>query len=189
MVIAMIAPYLVCFSVLGSIFHQYMYDMSDPSLIANLKIRANAQGCSGWLWRQDWYVKLYSALIWLSFQILKFFYLLWMSPISIIYFVIIDIIFMIYTFISIVIWFVWCSFHSVHDLHIIEQKIDNVTNKIFKALFQMNKAQTIGYRRMRTLSQVSSHFGVFSLLCDLFVICLCFVRVFCFFWCNVIVVI
>ena len=154
-ILTMIAPYLVCYAVLGSIFHQYISDLTSNKAIEPVKVEKG---------RQKSISKLKSKLKWLGTHLISFFYLLWMSPVSIIYFILIDAFFIFYILCNstllICLYVISALSYSIcrcsvgRCIRYVEEKMDKITNAVFLTLFKMNKAQTIGYRRMRTLSQV-----------------------------------
>ena len=67
-----------------------------------------------------------------------------LTPLSIIYFIIIDIVFLFHMIISVIIYICSCRRYTPKDL----------SNKMFIKIFGLNYVQITGYRRCRTLSQL-----------------------------------
>ena len=178
MALLMIAPYLVCFAVLGSIFHKYIDNLTavlkgkkqDSAVdevterdVLSRFIRETDNAIATQFWKSMLCLQLVretsrSCQKKLKITFISFMYFLWLSPVSIIYFAAIDALFMIYTLLNTALLLgltIIGVFVDIEDcFHKTEQIMDVITDRMFLALFQMNKAQTIGYRRMRTLSQV-----------------------------------
>eukprot|EP01084_Bolivina_argentea_P040443 74752_1 len=80
-------------------------------------------------------------------SLLSFFVLLLMTPLSVLYLVSIDIIFMIYSLSSTFIFMI-CGCRTKYDIK------DWLDEYVFNKLLKMNRTEIIGYRRLRTLSQL-----------------------------------
>eukprot|EP01083_Nonionella_stella_P077456 211555_1 len=121
MLFLVIAPYLVSYSALGSIVQHRI-----QSYFVSLNERGESSGCCEWF--------MFNVLI-----------LILMTPLCLVYFIVIDVVFMVYVLLSTSLFIVSCTKLDVRDV------IDDV---LFKNVFGMNKTQIIGYRRLRTLSQL-----------------------------------
>eukprot|EP01083_Nonionella_stella_P142209 439559_1 len=71
--------------------------------------------------------------------------ILLMTPLNVLYFFIVDCVFMVYVLVSAMIYFVTCSHVDITDW---------IDDYVFQKLLGMNRMQIIGYRRLRTLSQL-----------------------------------
>eukprot|EP01083_Nonionella_stella_P245688 853674_1 len=79
---------------------------------------------------------------WIAFNVGIF---VLMTPLCLFYFAAIDAVFMIYVLFSTTIYFITFSKLDITNF------IDDL---VFKNIFGMNKTQIVGYRRLRTLSQL-----------------------------------
>lgn len=125
MVVMIAAPYLVSFSVLGTLFEQR---------VSKFLIQFKSKELSKW------------SIKWILFTLICF---ILMTPLSIIYFIIIDVFFMIYVLFSTFLFLITfkCSCIKI-DI------TDYADDLVFKKLLGMNRMQIIGYRRLRTLSSL-----------------------------------
>eukprot|EP01083_Nonionella_stella_P242634 846184_1 len=71
--------------------------------------------------------------------------ILLMTPLSVLYFFIVDVVFMVYVLVSAFLYFITCSRVNITDF---------IDDYVFQKLLGMNRMQVIGYRRLRTLSQL-----------------------------------
>merc|ERR1712176_351541 len=85
-------------------------------------------------WRFKWKWRAFKAMV-----------LMIMTPLCIFYFVIIDIVFMVYVVFATIIFFLSCTKWNISDA---------MDDWVFKKIFGLNRMQIIGYRRLRTLSQL-----------------------------------
>eukprot|EP01084_Bolivina_argentea_P073926 134117_1 len=122
----LIAPYLVCYSALGSLIQ---HRMNFIFLTMSISDEINKPKCS-------------VGCKWFSFNLLV---LLLMTPLCIVYFVVIDIVFMIYIIFATIVFFMSCTKWDIGDV---------MDDWVFKKIFGLNRMQIIGYRRLRTLSQL-----------------------------------
>ena len=129
MILMMISPYLVSYSVLGSLFKARM-----TRFIRRIKLNERNNNSNN-------SISIYKCK-WILFSVVC---LILMTPLSLLYFVVIDIIFMIYVLLSTLIYFFSCSKINISD---------SIDDLIFKKFLGMNRMQIIGYRRLRTLSQL-----------------------------------
>eukprot|EP01083_Nonionella_stella_P060839 158657_1 len=118
----LIAPYLVCYSALGSLIQHRMN-------FIYLTMSVDAVQCA-------------KQCKWFSFNFLV---LLLMTPLCIAYFVLIDIVFMVYVMVATFVFFISCTQWDIGDV---------MDDWVFKKIFGLNRMQIIGYRRLRTLSQL-----------------------------------
>ena len=121
MILSMISPYLVSYSIFGSLFNQKFSIYSE-------KIKFKAQT------KQKCNLLLFGL-----------FAIVLLTPLSLLYFVLIDCFFMLYVAISSIILVLSCT--TVDIKHWVD-------DFIFQKILSMNRMEILGYRRLRTLSQV-----------------------------------
>ena len=135
MILSMIAPYLVSYSVLGSLFNQKFAIYLD-----RIKSKpANKRKCN---------LILFGLLG-----------VVLLTPLSLLYFVLIDCFFMLYVSISSIILILSCT--TVDIKHCVD-------DFVFQKILSMNRMEILGYRRLRTLSQVCCVFYLCLILLCLF---------------------
>ena len=122
MLLLMISPYLVSYSVLGTIFQKRIMSLFE---LEEKNVNTMHSKCKS---------------IGMGFMCLCL-----MTPLSLIYFVVIDVFFMIYVLFSTLLYFISCGNIDIKDV---------VDDLVFQKLLRMDRMGIIGYRRLRTLSQL-----------------------------------
>eukprot|EP01083_Nonionella_stella_P295544 1004441_1 len=121
MVLMMLSSYLVSFSVVGTLF------VNAVSTFVQKRQLTKQSKCS------------------CQYVLFVLMAMLLMTPLSVLYFFIVDVVFMIYILISALLYFLTCSYVDITDF---------IDDYVFQKVLGMNRMQVIGYRRLRTLSQL-----------------------------------